>query len=358
MTDNVESRKRARDNDDSDGEADKPYLTIDIDKKKKSGKQYKWELTEYHMTYSGWVALEKLKAAVVSTFPLSTLVAYSMVHEESDKKNPYKHTHFYFKVKGKSQRCGSRLMDIDGVHPHAAHIEDSRHRKAIIGKYHFKSHVPVQAGLEDLLSPGEREQERYSKIRDLAVKGDLTPVLDEYPSECIRHLRSLRDIALHRGAEPPKLAALESTSFYWLYGAPNTGKSTTALKMCQETYPDEYPYVMPSSCGFVQGYRFQKAFIIEEASPESCRGRATFYKTLMDVFPTQVDVKNSYQVIRPEMVIVTSNYHPRDCFNPRDAEAILSRVQVVCCKTVYPGKKKFNIAHASLMAEKFGFVYE
>lgn len=351
MTDQVESRKRGRD------EITNPGDVLDLDKK--DGKrEFKWANLEYHMTYKGWIALELLKAAVLATFPHSSILAYSMVHEESDGENPYKHTHFYFKLDKKSERRGARLMDIDGVHPHCRKVSSHSHRMTLVNKYHFKQGTPVQHGIEDLKSPGEREQSRWCEIRDKAVTGDLKVVLADHPGEFMRCARAIRDIALHRGAEPPTFPPLKSGKFYWFYGVPNTGKSTLAYKICKDTYPDEDPYVMPASLKFVQGYQYQKAFIIEEASPESCHGRATFYKTLLDLFPTQVDVKNSYQVIRPELVIVTSNFHPRECFSVIDSDAILARVNLGLCTKVYAPKKQLDDQHLAEVKKSEGVVFQ
>lgn len=343
MTDQVDSRKRGREEVELCGN---PGDDVDV---AKAG--FKWENLEYHLTYRGWIALELLKAAVLAAFPQSSIVAFSLVHEESDGEVPYKHSHFYFKLDRKSGRRGARLMDIDGVHPHVRKVTKTGHNARLMDYYHKKQKDAylVQYGREAIQTNGERERQRWQSIRDLSKVGKVDDVLNEYPAEYFRCSRSIQEVSLHGGASAPKLKLLRVGRFFWFYGVPNTGKTTRALDMARRAYPGEEPYTMFASMKYVQGYRYQKAFIVEEASPDNCEGRAAFYKLLMALEPTQVDVKNSYQVIRPEMVVVTSNYHPSECFTSRipgrasvDCQAILARCKVMRFTKVYCDKKPFD----------------
>lgn len=51
-----------------------------------------------------------------------------------------------------------------------------------------------------------------------------------------------------------------------------------------------------------------------------------FYKHWLDTYPFNVESKGSSQYIRPEVTIVTSNYHPSQLWSPEEAAAILRRV--------------------------------
>lgn len=349
MTENVIAEKKRGKKRAAPSELSKelgPGDVLDVDKKAGT-RGFKWENQQYHLTYRGWIPLEQLQNAVKEAFPNTSFVAFSMVHEKADELNPYEHTHWYFKLDKKGGSRGSRLLDIGDVHPHVRKVfAYGDHGAYLMDSYHWKEKdaYRVQYGREHLKSAGQREREIAEDVNRLASEGKLKEIAELYPGHYHRWHRSINSIAATRGiVDVPDVHALKESDNYWWYGPPNTCKSTLAKELLRKRYGEE-PYVMSSSTRWVDGYKHQKGFIIEESCPSSCAGRAAFYKQLLDVFPVRVECKGSSLEIRPWTVIITSNYHPEACFATVDAAAIVARVTLRHFDKVVSTRKAYNQA--------------
>ena len=123
--------------------------------------------------------------------------------------------------------------------------------------------------------------------------------------------------------------------FLWLHGATGTLKSynaihdVQAIKRWLKKYYEsknmklpfemlwDRPYIKDTNKWF-QDYNFEKVLIIEEATPEFCKKNKGRFKRWTDQYAFPVEVKgDSIALVRPEFIIVTSNYSLEDCFgNP------------------------------------------
>lgn len=77
------------------------------------------------------------------------------------------------------------------------------------------------------------------------------------------------------------------------------------------------------------GYDEEKVVLLEDIGLEhKCLGY--HFKIWADHYPFKAERKGASSQIRPQQIIVTSNYHPRDIWeDPSILEPILRRFQVI-----------------------------
>jgi len=160
---------------------------------------------------------------------------------------------------------------------------------------------------------GAIEKRKWGEIRVACEEGRFEDLPDD-----IRY-KNLRLNKMHR-CEALRSRELQDTDaqMLWYYGDAGTGKSRKAreenpnayLKMCNKWW---------------DGYTDQDVVIIEdfdEAHSVLCH----HLKIWGDRYPFLAEVKGDAINIRPKLIIVTSNYHPRDIWvKDRDVEPILRR---------------------------------
>ena len=100
--------------------------------------------------------------------------------------------------------------------------------------------------------------------------------------------------------------------FFWLYGPTGTGKSHTARELADRLTPDRPPYLKNWNKWW-DGYEPGDVVIIEEASPEGCKYQAHALKQWIDKWTFRPEIKGAHMShIRPEWIVVTSNYSMRN----------------------------------------------
>lgn len=166
-----------------------------------------------------------------------------------------------------------------------------------------------------------KKENKWSDIVDLAEQGKLDVIKDEYPLIYLMHkpkLESLMSPNLEPFQDDPK------NHFEWWYGPTGTGKSRTVW----EEYPEHYDKQMNK---WWDGYLYDNTVVIEEADPKKCEHMAYFFKRWCDHYPFRAEIKNGHlNNIRPNKIIVTSNYTIKECFpNQQDWEPLMRRFKVV-----------------------------
>ena len=100
---------------------------------------FRWRARGWHLCYCGHVPPALLVAKLERATSIKA-IGTSIVHELSDAKAPYPHTHFAWLWERAPNLHGARLMDveIDGliIHPHVVHKKSLKWLQSIFQRYH------------------------------------------------------------------------------------------------------------------------------------------------------------------------------------------------------------------------------
>ena len=171
----------------------------------------------------------------------------------------------------------------------------------------------------------EKTKEKWDIAKNLAKEGKL----DEIDSKIyVQHYSTLKKIRSDYEEIPKDLEWTDKPPNQWIYGPTGTGKSRKAkaenpghyLKMCNkwwENYAGEENVLM-EDIGIAHAYL------------------GDHLKIWADRYGFRAEIKHDSRVLRPQKIIVTSNYHPKELWTDNSIlEPILRRFQVI-----YLGKEK------------------
>jgi len=163
---------------------------------------------------------------------------------------------------------------------------------------------------------GETEQQRWKDMRIAAEEGRLDDIDPQ-----IRFMHP-RTVEYHRNKHLRERPLEDTTEkMLWYYGKSGTGKSRKArsenplayLKMCNKWW---------------DGYQDQDVVLIEDFDMNH-KVLCHHLKIWADRYPFPAEIKGGSMVIRPKVLIVTSNFHPNEIWeDPRDLEPILRRFRI------------------------------
>lgn len=155
----------------------------------------------------------------------------------------------------------------------------------------------------------------WARIRDLAKQGNLRECLEIAPEATIRVYGALKHIARDFMEKPVDLT---SVCGIWIYGPPGVGKSHFA----RESYPDIYSKMINK---WWDGYQNQKSVLLDDLGPEH-KVLGHHLKIWADRYSFLAESKGHASHIRPDRIIVTSNYKPDHIWDdPILVEAIKRR---------------------------------
>lgn len=119
----------------------------------------------------------------------------------------------------------------------------------------------------------------------------------------IRHMSSLKQI---QRDFPPKLDDNSTLCGYWFVGKPGTGKSRAARWL----FPDAYP----KPCNkWWDGYQNQPYVLIDDFDQHH-KVLGHHLKIWADHYPYMAEQKGNSIMIRPEIILITSNYSIEEIF--------------------------------------------
>lgn len=222
---------------------------------------------------------------------------------------------------------------------------NARTKKAVIKDFKGKAHIiiakgdaqqnadycgkdaePFTKGIKPLSDKekGLREKEKWKLVRTAAQAGNWSEIPDDI---YIRYQASLKRIHREDQAVPEDLARKQHYGI-WIYGPPGTGKSHLA----RTKYG---PYYMKDLNKWWDDYSGKDTVIIDEYAPEHSKYMIPFMKKWVDRWSFSAEVKGGRVVLRPPLIIVTSNYSIEECFQGIDLEAIGRRFTRIHCALKY-----------------------
>lgn len=226
--------------------------------------------------------------------------------EVGEKGTPHLQGFIYFKTV-KSLKQVSKLIP-------RAHIEVSKGTPSQAADYCKKDGDFWESG--DVPNNHLTKVERNKRLRDVPLNE-----LVESGELSMYQVRSVKNARLDLKEEKNNPSSLSHLDNHWYYGESGTGKSRKA----REENPGAY---IKNPNKWWCGYLDEPVVIIEEFSP--CHEvLANHLKVWADHYPFRGEIKGGSSMVRPEKIIVTSNYHPSEIFaNNNDLEPILRRFKV------------------------------
>lgn len=143
----------------------------------------------------------------------------------------------------------------------------------------------------------------WNKVTQLAKNGQIRSIIDEFPDIAIRYYGALKAMAKDFMGRPPDLL---TTCGIWIYGPPGVGKSFFARQQYGELY--EKP------CNkWWDGYQGEKCVLLDDFDKHH-KGLGHHLKIWADRYAFIGEAKGSGIRIRPEKIIITSNYKISEIF--------------------------------------------
>lgn len=170
---------------------------------------------------------------------------------------------------------------------------------------------------------GEATKRKYDDALQAAKEGRF----DDIPADLFtRHYNTYKKI---RFDYAPPASDNDELNNYWVYGPAGTGKSRSVRKFFGDSL-----YVKNPNKWF-DGYSGEKFVLIDDVHPKW--SGITALKIWADHYPFSPETKGGHlKMIRPEGIIVTSNYTIEQCFeHEEDVEPMKRRFRVIKSEACY-----------------------
>lgn len=99
-------------------------------------------------------------------------------------------------------------------------------------------------------------------------------------------------------------------------GAPRTGKT----KRARQDHEDLYAIPVSNGTLWFDGYDLHKTVLIDDFAGRASKMQLSMVLQLLDRYPIQIPMKGSFVWWMPDIIIVTSNFHPRNWYNYTNRE--------------------------------------
>lgn len=202
------------------------------------------------------------------------------------------------------------------------HVEIARHPDKAIEYCKKEGNFTERGTFATKEDQGQMGKQVWTSIISHTKSGDVAWVEENYPAVFVSHYNKLKSIY----ADAIRSRSLDDTEeqHLWFYGESGTGKSRKA----RSDYPDAY--LKSADTKWWDGYVDQEHVLIEDFDKYHIK-QSYALKIWADRYPFPAEQKGVGQiVIRPKVIIVTSNWHPNEIWeNPQDLQPILRRFKCV-----------------------------
>lgn len=191
-----------------------------------------------------------------------------------------------------------------------AHLEPSKADSLCNFKYCTKDGDFVEDGARPCTPKekgekgGEAEIARWDATRTACKEGRL----DDIPSDIfIRNMGAIERYA--KRFKPSPVSNNPESRNLWIYGPPGTGKSIGARRAGELL--GLRTYMKNTNNKWWDNYDGEELVIMDDFDKYQVKDGGDM-KRWLDIYPFQAETKGGQTLIRPKVVIVTSNYHPAD----------------------------------------------
>lgn len=178
------------------------------------------------------------------------------------------------------------------------------------------------------VNAGTREKKRWADALHACKDGrwdDVDPQLQ------IQYCRSL-DYLRSKYRSPPADAA-PGTKHLWLWGPSGSGKSREARRIFLEKNMAFY-YKMQNK--WWDYYHDEPGVLIDDLEAVTCQHLIAHIKAWLDIYKFTAEFKGGATVLRPELIIITSNYHPWDIMSSHEKEWYEPIMRRIDCRYIGP----------------------
>ena len=194
-------------------------------------------------------------------------------------------------------KTNKRLAAVKAVMPPRIHLELARGSTEQNVQYCTKDGWITERGErpQSKLQVGSLNAQRFKDAFSAAKEGRLEDIPEDIR---MRYYATIKQIAKDHMTKP---AELLSVCGLWIYGASGTGKTHAVVR----AYPDRY--IKPLNKWW-DGYQAEKVVHLDELAPSHASWIAPYLKKWADKWPFDAETKGGAAQLRPQQVIVTSNY--------------------------------------------------
>lgn len=165
---------------------------------------------------------------------------------------------------------------------------------------------------------GKKEKIRWKKTLSLCKKGRI----DEIDSQLqITQCRNLEFVRLRELNKRPLVDAPRKC--LWIHGKTGTGKTRESIRWFPNAYRKN------AATKWWDGYEGQQYVIIDDVDKAHFY-QGYYFKIWFDRYPFPAENKGTQRMIRPELIIVTSNWAPDEIWqDAQTLEPLLRRLEVI-----------------------------
>lgn len=200
------------------------------------------------------------------------------------------------------------------------------------GKYHEFGRQPDLQRAAAANVANETKKSKNAMFLDAVLnRCDVRELATTFPTQFLQHWKNIEPMRMMLA--PPAGNHWRPVKCMWIHGASGIGKS----RMARSFYSAEETYLKNvDACKWWNGYTGQKCVIYDDVDEHHSRDLTHHLKIVADGYPFSVEFKGSMGMIRPECIIVTSQFDIKGIFACQETqEAMLRRFEVIHLTTPF-----------------------